>query len=666
MALIRRLSKMGRAPSPYLMVAPFETQTLSPSMTIVTLASFVFCTGLVGFITWLITRRDDHESSQGYFLAGRSLSGVFVAGSLMLTNLSTEQLVGLNGLAFTDGISVMAWEVVAAVSLVVLALFFLPRYLKSGIATVPQFLEERYDDGTRTITSLIFLFAYAAILLPIILYTGAVGLTDILDIQGLTGIDSRATILWGAVWLIGIIGSTYAIFGGLRTVAISDTLNGVGLLIGGVLISYFGLRAINQANPLEGFQTLRESYPDKFNSLGRDDQSVPFSTLFSGVLLINLFYWTTNQQIIQRAFAAKSLKEGQKGVLYAGVLKVLAPLILVLPGLVAFHLYGTVELNGERLAIEEVTNGPMTVIATDVERGDTLLQGQSAFTLMETQSLETAQDKIGQDLEYVKESGESRTVRVEAVVSAGTILARDGNGQQRIVSGQQADSFIAPSRRDRAYGRLVRDVLPPWLAGFFAAVIVGAILSSFNSVLNSSATLFSLGIYQHVLHPTASDQQIIRAGKIFGGLVAIAAMSVAPLLAGQDGIFKYLQKMNGLYFIPIFAVMVVGLTTRRVPAIAAKVGLIAGFAVIAMGYWWPPLARWVSQINEFHFLGIVFLALVSGMLMIGFARPRSTQFVQRDSGEVDLTPWRFAWPIGAALVLWVIAIYVYFADTSAL
>ena len=136
-----------------------------------TIITFLFFTALVGVLTWFLTRRDDHGTSTGYFLAGRTLTGGFIAGSLLLTNLSTEQLVGLNGAAFTDGVTVMAWEVIAGASLVLMALYFLPKYLRSGIATIPQFLELRYNGTTRSITSFIFILAYALILLPIILYS---------------------------------------------------------------------------------------------------------------------------------------------------------------------------------------------------------------------------------------------------------------------------------------------------------------------------------------------------------------------------------------------------------------------------------------------------------------------------------------------------------------
>ncbi|MBA2114584.1 solute:sodium symporter family transporter [Bremerella alba] len=548
--------------------------------TAIILGSFIFFTALVGFITWLITRKDDHGSSAGYFLAGRTLTGGYIAGSLMLTNLSTEQLVGLNGAAFKDGICVMAWEVLAGASLVVMALYFLPRYLKSGIATVPEFLEERFGDSTRAITSLIFIVAYAGILLPIILYTGATGLTGILDVKGILGIErpdvaasapaeamgtADYAILWGAVWMIGIIGSLYAIFGGLRTVAVSDTLNGFGLLIGGFLILFFGLNAINSESIFQAVEELYVANPEKFNSLGGPESSVPFSTLFTGVLLLNLFYWCTNQQIIQRTFGASSLKEGQKGVLLAGVLKILAPLILVIPGLIAFHLYGSTIAN------------------------------------------------------------------------------------------------------DKAYGTLVSDVLPTWLAGFFAAVMVGAILSSFNSALNSTATLFSLGVYKQMLHPDATDKRVIFAGKIFATILAVFSMSIAPLLAGQESIFGYLQKMNGLYFIPIFSVVLVGMLSKRAPKIAADIALTVGFTAIAIFYFviQPRTADAAIDLNQpfydFHFLGLMFALLVGFQLLMARVSPRETPYEQKDAGAVDMTSWPLAKPLGISLIVVVFGIYGFFA-----
>ncbi len=534
---------------------------------------FLFFTGLVGALTWWITRRDDHESSSGYFLAGRSLTFPLIAGSLLLTNLSTEQMVGLNGAAFTDGLCVMVWEVVAVIALVFMAWFFLPRFLKSGVATVPQYLEIRFDHQTQIITNIIFLVAYVGILLPIILYTGARGMLDILNVSDVmgtlpetVGIERETFSLTFIVFLVGIIGSVYALFGGLRTVAVSDTLNGVGLLVGGMMITYFALNRLSNGEGMgAGAELLWTEQRARFNSVGSNSSSVPFGSIFAGIFLLNLFYWTTNQQIIQRTFGASSLAEGQKGVLLTGAFKLLGPLYLVIPGMIAYQMFA------------------------------------------------------GEDI-----------------------------------------------KPDKAYGLLVNRVLPGPLTGFFAAAMIGAILSSFNSALNSACTLFSLGLYKNVIQPDATEESVVRSGKWFGWIVAIVSMCIAPLLAQTTSIFGHLQKMNGMYFIPIFAVVLVGMLTRRVPPIAAKIALVVGFSVIAIGYFVHPFDLIVASIHDFHFLGLVFAWLVILMLVIGEIRPLEKEFTQQDVKAVDMTPWRLSIPIGIVLIVIVLAIYASLGDFSVL
>jgi SSS family solute:Na+ symporter len=523
-----------------------------------TLLTFLFFTGLVAVVTWRITHKDDHHSSTGYFLAGRSLTWPFIAGSLLLTNLSTEQMVGLNGSAYKDGLLVMAWEVVAVVALVTAALFFLPKFLRSGISTVPELLELRFDAQTRAFCSILFLVAYAVILLPIILYTGATGLIGMLDLSAIIGVSDYDTLLWLVVWLVGLLGSVYALFGGLRTVVVSDTLNGIGLLIGGLLIAWLGLSELGEGSVGVGLQVVAEANPGRLSSNGSESSSVPFSTLFSGVLLLHMFYWTTNQQIIQRTLGAKSLAEGQKGIMATGFLKLFGPLYLVLPGLIAYAMFP--------------------------------------------------------DL----------------------------------------------GSADQAYGTLVSNVLPDTLIGFFAAVMVGAILSSYNSALNSTCTLFSLGVYQRLIAPEASGERVVAAGKKFGWVVSVIAMIGAPLLAGQSSIFNYLQQMNGLYFIPILAVVFCGLISRRMPAISAKVTLIVGPAGIAIVYFVPVVSQQLAWLHEYHFLGLMFVALCLLMLALRLLRPLKEDWVQPDAEVVDMTPWAYVGLSGLALLLAVLGIYSLF------
>jgi len=544
--------------------------------------TFLGFTILVAVIAYLKTRNTEEASSDGYFLGGRSLTAGVIAGSLLLTNLSTEQIVGLNGAAYQSGLSVMVWETLAAIAMVVTAMFLLPRYLKGGLTTVPGFLAKRFDVTTKTLTSVLFLSGYVVVLLPVILYSGSLAISGMFDIPALLGVTHTQSI-WICVWGIGIIGSIYAVFGGLKAVAVSDSINAIGLLIGGILIPIFGLIMIGDGSLLDGLNILTTENPEKFKSMGGATDPVPFYTIFTGMMLVQLFYWGTNQQIIQRALGAKDLKEGQKGLLLASFIKILGPIIVVLPGLIAFHLF-------------------------------------------------------------------------------------EGNLESA----------------DSAYPELVRKVLPSAWVGFFAAVLFGAILSSFNSVLNSSVTLFGIDVYKQHINKDADEKTVVKYGKTFGVILAIAAMFIAPLIANAGSLFDYLQEINGIYSIPIFSIIIVGYLTKYVPAIAAKIGLVSGclLYIISQFFMQPYFVNTALEVAKSsgvtdvaalalveaqaypHFLdvmAILFLLNVVIMLIIGKIKPRKDPFVQEYTKQVDITPWKYTKQVGIAICVIVIGVYVYFA-----
>ncbi len=307
-------------------------------MNIQQIVSFIAFTLLVAVITWWKLRKADTDSQQGYFLAGRSLKAPVIAASLMLTNLSTEQLVGLTGQAYRSGMSVMAWEVISAIPLIFLALIFLPRYLQRGIATIPDFIEERYDKTTRIIIDCCFLIATGICFLPIILYSGALAFNSMFHVGEAFGISQNSAI-WAMVIVLGICGILYAVIGGMRAIAIADVINGIGLVIGGLMVPFFGLLAMGGGSLSRGFARLTSDHSQMLNSIGGSHDPVPIGAALTGLILVNTFYWCTNQGIVQRTLASKSLSEGQKGALLTAVLKMLDPLILVLPGVIAFHLF---------------------------------------------------------------------------------------------------------------------------------------------------------------------------------------------------------------------------------------------------------------------------------------------------------------------------------------
>ena len=535
-------------------------------MNTISIITFIIATGAVAFFTYriVIGMKKSDDVTEEYFTGGRALAWPMVAGSLLLTNLSTEQLVGLNGSVFGDKALVgLAWEALAAFAMIATALVFLPRYLASGFTTTPAFLEKRFDKTTRSMVSGLFLFGYVTVLLPVVLYTGSLALIGMFDLN---------LSLWFVISTIGVLGSAYAIFGGLKSVAVSDTLNGIGLLIGGLTIPILGLYALGEGSFFDGLNILGTNNPEYLAVLTNTNGdgnvvSVPWPTLFTGMMFIQIFYWSTNQVIVQRAMAAKSLAEGQKGVLFASAMKLVGPLLLCLPGIIALH---------------------MTDLNID--------------------------------------------------------------------------------KQDQVYGAVVRHVLPDWSLGLFAAVLMGSILSSFNSALNSASTLFSLQFYKGYINKKASGEQIVAVGKKFGILLAIASIFIAPMLDQMQSIFEYLQKVNGLYSVPIIGIFLLGITTKHVPAIAAKVGMVVGMLFYAFFSFVNikdvPIffADGAGELHWLHGYFISFIAAIGLMLFIGIIKPKSKEEIaisdERVPAPVDMTPWTNAKNVSMAIMATTVGIYI--------
>ncbi len=537
--------------------------------------SFFGFTATVAGISYWLTRNDRMDSSEAYFLAGRNLTGWVIAGSLMLTNLSTEHLIGLNGDAFNHTIAVMAWETTAALAMVLAAIYFLPRFLRIGLTTIPEYLGIRFDNQTRVIASLLFLFSYAVAILPVVLLFGAAGLESLFDVSATLGITESQS-RWLMVWGVGVLGSLYAIFGGLKAVAISDTMNGVGFMIAGLIIPALALYTIGDGNILSGLDTVYTDEHEKFDITGNEPGSfLPFGVLFTGMIVNQIFFWCTNQSIIQRALGARNLKEAQKGILIAATFKLIAPIAIVLPGVIAYHMF----------------KGSLT-----------------------------------------------------------------------------SDQYL------QAYPLLVRTVLPTFLTGFFAAVMVGAVLSTFNSVLNSAATLFSEGVYKATINPQSSGRNQVKIGRLCSTILAIAAMIVAPRIDTSGSLYIYLQQINATFFGPMLAVILCGLLTRRISARAAKAGLIAGpviFYLLNFSFSSELQGLMIRMLDLpeplhfLHILAIVFVVTLVLMVLVSYRSPAATPAhgVERSApAAVDMTPWRYARLAGVLISAATIGTYVFLAQ----
>ena len=400
------------------------------------IAVFLALTALIALVTYWYCRgaRSSEDGEQEYFLAGGSLKWYFVAGSITLTNLSTDQLVGMNG----NQMALLAWwELAAVVGLIMLCFVFIPVYYKNNCTTTTELLEKRYNNPhIRALISVLFLLGNIFIFLPAILYGGS------LFMQNMFGIDVNLYIIAG---LFTIIGSAYAIFGGLRAVAISDTFSGVLLLSLALLVTFIAIKAIDF--DFTGIPA------ERLTLIGSPTSDIPFSTLFTGMIFIQMFYWSTNQTITQRAMASPSVKEAQKGILAAaGIRLLIVPPIIVLPGIVAFKLYGD----------------------------------------------------IG----------------------------------------------------DATYGRIVGDLLPPFLSGAFAAAIAAAVLTTFNSILNASAALWVCDIHETYFNKKPNVKRLSLWVSI---VMVILAFIMIPIFNNpESSLINTVQTLYGLLSMPILAAFIVG------------------------------------------------------------------------------------------------------------
>jgi len=281
-----------------------------------------FLAAVIG-VSLYASRRE--ETTEDYFLAGRKLRWWLIGFSLIASNISTEHFVGMAGEGFKIGLAIASYEWIAAITMVLVAIFLLPRFLRSGIYTIPEYLEYRYSVAARSIMAFYMLVAYVVVAIASVLYARAIGLKAIFDLNTTVGI-----------WLIGMTAGAYTIYGGLGAVVWSDLLQGGGLLAGGLLVTVLGLHAVGGVRPF-----LAHSADKLHTILPASHPTMPWIILVGGIWIPNIFYWGLNQFITQRTLGAKSLKEGQRGILLAAALKLLIPFIIIFPGIIAYQLYGS-------------------------------------------------------------------------------------------------------------------------------------------------------------------------------------------------------------------------------------------------------------------------------------------------------------------------------------
>ena len=527
-------------------------------LTTAALSFLFFVFAALGLSVYLGRKRKGSQTVAGFFLANRANGFILVGASLFLSNLSANQLIGENESVFINNMSVIGWGVSSVFAMLIVAEFFTPIYLRAGINTVPDFLEKRYDSSTKNLVSLVFLFSYLLNLLPTTLYGGALALDSLFDIANYIQIDYWQSI-WVLVWLIGLFGLIFTVLGGLSAITISDSILSIGLLLLMLAIPYFGLKHLGQDSILDGLAVILTHKKEHLNAIGSAGDAVPFSTLFTGMLIANLYYWGMEQYIVQQIIAGKSLAESQKGIALTCFLKLLSPLLINIPGLIAVHMFSEVE----------------------------------------------------------------NTAAI--------------------------------------FPMLAKEVLPAGMVGLTAAILLGAAINSFNVGLNGASSLFIFNIYkplyQRRRQQEPSDAKVLRSGKLFQIGISAFAMCLAPFIIYSDqGFYFYIQKVSGLFSVPIFTILFIGFFKTRIPPIAAKLSI----AFYAIAYISTQFI-WGSKLHFLHSMAFLFVCTALLMLLIGKLAPMKQVFELKQDNKVAIQPWKNRGYYYFLLLLLMIGVYAFFS-----
>ena len=472
------------------------------------------------------TKKGHKKTAQDYFLASKSLPWWAIGASLIAANISAEQAIGMSGSGFAIGLGIASYEWMAAIALIIVGIFFLPIFLKKEIYTMPQFLQQRYDNRVRTAMATFWLLVYVFVNLTSVLWLGALALNTIMGIP----------VFWAIIGLAAFA-AIYSIYGGLTAVAWTDVVQVIFLIAGGLITTFMALQAIGAGDGvIAGFNDLLKAVPEKFDMIIRKGElMIPdgaggtkdawsqlpgLSVVIGGLWIANISYWGFNQYIIQRGLAAKSIAEAQRGVVFAGFLKLLIPLIVVVPGIAAYL----------------------------------ISQDPGAYGL--------------ENAELITKS-------------------------------------------DQAYPWLLHNFVPNGIKGIAFAALVAAIVSSLASMLNSTATIFTMDIYRNYINKNTSDSNMVKVGRITS-LVAliIAVIAAKPLLGGLDQAFQYIQEFTGFITPGVCAIFLAGLFWKRATSNAALWG--AGLS-IPLSFAFMVLLPQVPFMNRW---GYVFLILAGVMILI--------------------------------------------------
>jgi len=661
----------------------------------------IFVAFVVTVVTVGMIKSRDEKGSEDYFLAGRGLSWWLIGFSLIASNISTEQFVGMSGNAASHvGLAIASYEWMAAVTLVVVAFGFLPYFLRAGIYTMPEFLEYRYSGTARTIMAVATILIYL-LLLGSVTYSGA------LTIRTLAGNAGYHLSLATGSLVIGVIAMAYVTAGGLKACAWADLIQGSALILGGAVILWFAFQKLGVAteaaavvNVHTGAVSIQQLAPDagtlkrfwdlngaRMNMfLPSSDTILPWTALLLGLWIPNFYYWGLNQYITQRTLGSASLAEGQKGIVFSAFMKLIVPFVIVIPGIIAFNLYSRemrLEARGDTagslaryLAANPATQFVDTATApTDEEiaawpAGSYLLAiypDANAIQALKTRNPQVL--PITRDAFAKAEAGPFTTFITEdkswAAVNPGLAAEIDAFNQRTTAAAQAAGEAPAVEKMiafkyDTALAQLLGHVLPQGIGvvGFVLAALLGAVVSSLAAMLNAASTIFAMDVFKKFVAPGAAQATVVRVGRVAVVVFAVVAILLAPQLgdpAISNSIFTIIQEGQGFISPGILAVFVFGLVFRRAPAICGTVGLLTN--IVAYGL----LKVLVPNLQFLNRMAVCFALCLAIMAAITLVRPSPEPVVFRHNTTIALESSRTAKIGGVAVVAITLLFYFLFS-----
>ena len=629
---------------------------------------------------------DEHQGAEGYFLAGRGLTWWLVGFSLIAANISTEQFVGMSGLAADWlGMAIASYEWMAAVTLVVTAFVFLPKLLRCGIYTIPEFLEYRYGVFSRSVMAVSTLIILVGVPTASVIYSGAKVVSVFFHDISLLGLDLGSISV--GCWIIGISAAVYVFVGGLKACAWTDLIWGAALVLGGAVVMFLAFGAMKDANPAEliltkvnnssatlediqkagayeRFLLLNDGKDGEAIALAGENQAggklhmkrpitdpaIPWTTLILGLWIPNFFYWGLNQYIVQRTLGSKSLAEGQKGIVFAAALKLVIPFIVVIPGILCFNLY----------------------------RGDLAAEAEkkNAAPLQEMSSGKALVYPFSENFAKARPDLARQVYAHNAKLAGLTITSADQPPADALH--KMNTELIASSKMnlgekligydyDAAFPILLRNLMKPGITWFVLAAIFGAVVSSLASMLNSAATIATMDIYQKI-NKKASQSQLVAAGKTFTLLFVLIACVIAPFLGNPafGGIFTIIQEFQGFISPGILAVFLFGFLSPRTPRYLGWLGIILNIVLYGSIKWMigPYLCGrgwWFSsEISFLDRMGICFLLIIVLGMVLTWINPLKTPAQLPVSDTIVLESSRTAKMGGFVVIAVMIVFYLMF------